>query len=65
MMRNSPNFHGASNGHSFKIIDPKVSADIYISLNGRPSQLFVSKKHDLTKIPYDLRGRKWLEPFQK
>lgn len=53
------------NGHSFKINDPKVSADIYISLNGRPSQLFVSKKHDLTKIPYDLRGRKWLEPFKK
>ena len=51
-------------GKEFKIESPKVSADIYVSLNGRPSQLFVSKKHDLTKIPYNLAHRNWIEPFK-
>ncbi len=51
-------------GKKFKIESPKVSADIYVSLNGRPSQLFVSKKHDLTKIHYNLLHRDWLEPLK-
>jgi hypothetical protein len=51
-------------GKQFKIESPKISADIYVSLNGRPSQLFVSKKHDLTKIDYNLAHRNWLEPFK-
>ena len=51
-------------GEKFKIESPKVSADIYVSLNGRPSQLYVSKKHDLTKIAYNLSHRNWLEPLK-
>lgn len=45
------------------LINPIVRAEIVVALNGRPSQLFVSKKHDLTAIPYDLCNRDWLEPF--
>ena len=47
----------------FKIKNPSVHAEIYVSLNGRPSQLFVSKKHDLTSFSYNLAHRNWLEPY--
>lgn len=45
--------------------NPSVHAEIYVSLNGRPSQLFVDKTHDLTKLKYDLKHRTWLAPFEK
>lgn len=48
----------------FTIKDPKVFAEIYVSLNGRPSQLFVDKKHNLAALPYNLKHREWIEPFQ-
>ncbi len=51
-------------GQSFTFEDPAVRAEIYVSLNGRPSQLFVSKEHDLTALKYDLRHRNWIEPFK-
>lgn len=50
---------------SFHIVDPKVSAEVFVSLNGRSSQLYVSKKHDLSKIPYNLAHRNWLEPYKE
>ena len=43
----------------------EIHAEIFVSLNGRPSQLFVDKKHDLTKFKYNLYHRKWIEPFQE
>ena len=49
----------------FPIEDPEIHAEIYVSLNGRPSQLFVAKKHDLTEFTYDLGHRDWIEPFKK
>jgi hypothetical protein len=52
------------NNQSYKIIQPSVHAEIYVSLNGRPSQLFVSKKHDLTRFSYNLAHRNWLEPYR-
>ncbi len=51
------------NNENYKIHDPSVHASIYVSVNGRPSQLFIDKKHDLSKIPYNLAHRNWLEPF--
>ncbi len=51
--------------YKFPIDDPAIRAKIYVSLNGRPSQLFVDKKHDLSKLPYNLAHRTWLEPFKK
>lgn len=50
--------------YKFKIDDPAIYARIYVSLNGRPSQLFVDKKHDLSELPYNLKHRNWIEPFQ-
>ncbi len=50
--------------HKFKIEDPAIYARIYVSLNGRPSQLFVDKKYDLASLPYNLKHRDWIEPFK-
>jgi hypothetical protein len=50
--------------YTFKIEDPAIYARIYVSLNGRPSQLFVDKKQDLASLPYDLKHRDWIESFQ-
>ena len=51
-------------GHSFTFEDPAVHAEIYVSLNGRASQLFVRKELDLTALEYDLKHRNWLEPLK-
>lgn len=48
-----------------KLENPSVHAEIYVSLNGRPSQLFVSKKHDLSEKPYNLAHRNWIEAFKE
>lgn len=48
---------------SFHIENPAIYAKIYVSLNGRPAQLFVDKKQDLSLQPYNLYHRNWLEPF--
>lgn len=44
--------------------NPKVEAEVYVSLNGRPHQLFISRDVDLMKKHYNLYHRTWLEPFQ-
>lgn len=51
--------------HKFKIDDPVIEARIFVSLNGRPSQFFVDRKHDLSRLPYNLKHRNWIEPFKK
>jgi len=51
--------------YKFPIENPEIHAEIYVSLNGRPSQLFVDKKHDLTQFSYNLAHRNWIEPFEK
>ncbi|MDB0037876.1 HTTM domain-containing protein [bacterium] len=50
--------------YKFPIVDPEIHAEIYVSLNGRPVQLFVDKKHDLTELPYDLLHRNWIETLK-
>lgn len=47
----------------FIIIDPEIRAEIYVSLNGRPSQLFVGKNVDLATQNYNLKHREWVEKF--
>ncbi|MFT6245527.1 MAG: hypothetical protein ACJA0U_002229 [Salibacteraceae bacterium] len=49
----------------FNIKNPEIHAEIYVSLNGRRSQLFVDKKHDLASLSYNLKHRDWIEPFKK
>ncbi|MFT6921298.1 MAG: hypothetical protein ACJA1C_000292 [Crocinitomicaceae bacterium] len=51
--------------HVFNIKNPEIHAEIYVSLNGRRSQLFVDKKHDLASFSYNLKHRDWIEPFKK
>jgi hypothetical protein len=51
--------------YKFPIDDPEIHAEIYVSLNGRPSQLFVDKKHDLTQYSYNLAHRDWIEPLKE
>ena len=47
----------------FRIQKPSIHAEIYVSLNGRNTQLFLSKKHDLQEKKYTFAPHKWLEPF--
>nr|WP_294861553.1 HTTM domain-containing protein [uncultured Fluviicola sp.] len=44
---------------------PGVSADVYVTLNGRPNQHFVSRETDLMKEEYNLKHRKWILPLEK
>jgi hypothetical protein len=48
---------------SFK--NPEICGEIYVTVNGRPNQLYVDKKHNLLEIKNDLSQRTWLEPFNK
>jgi Vitamin K-dependent gamma-carboxylase len=43
--------------------DPKVEAEVFVSLNGRPHQLFISRKTNLLNESYSLKHRTWLETF--
>ena len=49
---------------NLKFKDPEIHAEIYVTLNGRPSQLFVDKKHNLAGIENNLSHRNWLEPYR-
>jgi hypothetical protein len=52
-------------GLPLKIEKPEIQAEIYVTLNGRPSQLFVRKGKNLVTIKNDLKNRIWLEEFKK
>lgn len=52
-------------GVEMKFNSPSVHAEVYVTLNSRPHQLFVDKKHNLTQIENNLTARDWLEPFQE
>ena len=43
---------------------PKVTADVYVTLNGRPNQHFVSRETDLMQEEYNLKHRKWILPLK-
>ncbi|OGS76065.1 MAG: hypothetical protein A3D31_00385 [Candidatus Fluviicola riflensis] len=42
---------------------PKIEAEVYVSLNGRPHQLFISRKTNLLNETYSLKHRTWIETF--
>lgn len=50
---------------SFTFKEPEVYAEIYVTLNGRPSQLYVAKKHNLAVLENNLSHRFWLEDFKE
>jgi len=51
--------------NEFNFKNPEVHAEIYVTLNGRPSQLYVDKSHNLAAIKNDLSNRYWLEDFKE
>ncbi len=69
MMRTQPDLilqfahHLANEARIKGIINPKVSAECYVSLNGRPSQLYFDPNLDLTKIYDTFAPRLWLYPL--
>lgn len=46
----------------FTLDNPTIHARIHVSLNGRPSALFVDSALDLSHIPQNLKTRKWIAP---
>ncbi len=49
---------------SVHLSHPRVTADIYVTLNGRPNQQFVSRETDLMQEEYNLKHRKWIIPLK-
>lgn len=52
-------------GIKMKFIKPEVHAEVYVTLNSRPHQLFVAREHNLAAIDVDLSERTWLEQFKE
>lgn len=50
-------------GVEMNFSNPEVHAEVYVTLNARPHQLFVDKEHNLAMIQNDLSERKWVEDF--
>ncbi len=49
---------------SVHLSHPRVSADVYVTLNGRPNRHFVSRETDLMQEEYNLKHRKWILPLE-
>lgn len=45
--------------------DPEVRAEVYVTLNGRPSQLLIDPKMDLLKESDTFAPKKWILPYKK
>ncbi|UKN02071.1 HTTM domain-containing protein [Paracrocinitomix mangrovi] len=50
-------------GVEMEFNQPEIHAEVYVTLNSRPHQLYVDKKHNLATIENDLSQRNWLEEF--
>ena len=48
---------------AYRLTSPSIHAQIYASLNGRPSQLFLSKEHALQEKKYTFAPHNWLAAF--
>lgn len=47
------------------IINPKITADVYVSFNGRQSKPFIKNNVDLTKEKDNFANKNWIIPFEK
>jgi hypothetical protein len=45
------------------LVDPSVRAEVYVTLNGRPSQLLIDPQVDLTKIRDGWSHKKWITEY--
>jgi len=43
---------------------PAVEAEVFVTLNGRPNQLYISRKTNLMNETYTLKHRTWVEAFR-
>lgn len=43
------------------LVHPRVEADVFVTLNGRPSMRYVDRKHDLMKIDQSQNYATWIE----
>ena len=46
-------------------VDPKVTAESYVTLNGRKSKVFIDPKVDLTAISRGWQHKNWIMPFEE
>jgi len=44
--------------------NPKITAEIYVTLNGRPSQLFVDSTIDLSLLEDTFEHKSWIRPIE-
>ncbi len=47
------------------VYNPKVTAEIFVTLNGRPSELFIDSTVDLSKIEDSFEHKSWILPFKE
>lgn len=47
------------------IPDPMVRAEVYVTLNGSGSRMFIDSEVDLAKIPYGWGHKEWVLPFDR
>jgi hypothetical protein len=45
--------------------NPKVTAEIFVTLNGRPSELFIDSTVDLSKIEDSFEHKSWILPMKE
>jgi hypothetical protein len=45
--------------------NPAVEAEVYVTLNGRPNQLYISRRTNLMNETYTLKHRTWVETFNE
>lgn len=46
-----------------RLKDPSIHAQIFVTLNGRPSKLFVHPRHDLSQKKLNFEALKWIERY--
>ncbi len=46
------------------VLQPKITAEVYVTLNGKQSQLFIDPTVDLTQIKDSFAAKKWILPFE-
>ena len=47
------------------VYEPEVRAEVYVTLNARPSQLLIDPNLDLTKVQDGWEAKRWILPFEK
>lgn len=47
------------------MIDPRVRAEVYVTLNARPSQLLIDPRLDLTTVADGWRHKNWILPYKR